>query len=394
MTEKSYEELIERRGVLAAEADKDDADLDAIEKEIRDINAEIERRKAAEADEKAQAEKREELRKMIANGAGEPLGNFKAEKEKRDMPDIKEIRSSAAYMNAWVEDIKKGEMVATRTLLTENGIANAGENDGIVPVPTYVEDRIRAAWENNAIASRIRRTYFRGNLKIGYEASSTGAVVHEENGEAIEDEELMIGIVQLIPEFIKKAITLSDTVLAMRGQEFLDYVFDEFENKIVALLCAKVIDAITNAPATNQPTAIGVPEVTADVATLDIVAQALAELTNENAVPVVVMNRGTYAAFRAAQLSANYAVDPFEGCERIFSSRLPSLANASEEETWMIVGDLSAVQGNFPDGDQVSFIIDPYTQKRRNLVEILGKLNVAVGITEPGMLVRVKKASL
>lgn len=44
MSEKTYEELIERRTVLAAAMDQEDADLDAIEKEMREINEEIDRK--------------------------------------------------------------------------------------------------------------------------------------------------------------------------------------------------------------------------------------------------------------------------------------------------------------------------------------------------------------
>ena len=392
LEKKTYEELIERRGVLAKDADQEGADLDAIEKEIRSINEEIERRRAAEADEQAKVEKREMLRGMVANGAGETLGKFEAEKEKKKMPDMKEIRSSAAYINAWVEDVKEGKYVQTRKLLTENS-EHVAVGDGVVPVPVIVEDRIRAAWENNELASRIRRTYFRGNLKVGYEESSTGAVIHEEGDKAVDDEVLTFGVISLIPAMIKKAIAVSDELIDMKGQEFIDYLFDEFENKIVARLCEAAIDAVSSAPTTNGPTEIGIPVVNATVITLDLVAQALALLTNDNANPAIVMNRGTFAAFRAAALNANYAVDPFEGLPVVFTSALPSIATADADDVYMIVGDLSAIQANFPAGDQVSFIFDPYTRKKEDLVEITGKLYVAVGVTEPGMLVRVANTS-
>ena len=102
------------------------------------------------------------------------------------------------------------------------------------------------------------------------------------------------------------------------------------------------------------------------------------------------MNRRTHAAFRAAQLNANYAVDPYENLPVLYSSKVPAVGDATTGQKWLIVGDLSAVQANFPAGDQVDFIIDPYTGKKRNMVEVLGELLVAVGITEPGMLCTVK----
>ena len=97
MNEKTYEELIERRSALAAAMDQEDADLDAIEKEMREINEELETRRAAEEDRKAAEQKREELRKLVANGAGDTREEYQAAKEKRIMPTTKEIRSTAEY---------------------------------------------------------------------------------------------------------------------------------------------------------------------------------------------------------------------------------------------------------------------------------------------------------
>lgn len=390
MSEKTYEELIERRTVLAAAMDQEDADLDAIEKEMREINEEIETRRAAEEERKAVEMKREELRKLVANGAGETREEYEAKKEKKKMPDIKEIRSSKEYMNAWAEGIKTGRYDECRRLLTENALdLNVGEGDGVVPVPTYVEDRIQGIFERNELLRRVRRTFFRGNLKVGFEVSSSGAMVHNEGDAAIDDEQLIIGTVEIIASMIKKTILISDELIDMKGQEFLDYVFDEFENKIESTLAGIVINAIDAAPATSTTSDVGVPVVSVASLTLDVVAQALAQLTNTVTDPVIVMNRATYAAFRAEQLNANYAFDPFEGLPIIYSAELPALADAQAGDTWLIVGDLSAVTCNFPAGDQVKFIYDPYTNAPSDLVRITGRLYVGVELTTPGKLAKV-----
>lgn len=390
MSEKTYEELIERRTVLAAAMDQEDADLDAIEKEMREINEEIETRRAAEEERKAVEMKREELRKLVANGAGETREEYEAKKEKKEMPDIKEIRSSKEYMNAWAEGIKTGRYDECRRLLTENAPAlNVGEGDGVVPVPTYVEERIQGIFERNELLRRVRRTFFRGNMKVGFEVSSTGAIGHLEGGAAIDDEELIIGTVEIIAGMIKKTILISDELIDMKGKEFLDYVFDEFENKIESTLAGRVVSEIISAPATSTASDVGVPVVSVASLSLDVVAGALAQLTNTVTDPVIVMNRGTYAAFRAAQLNAAYAVDPFEGLPITYSSELPALADAQAGDTWLIVGDLSAVTCNFPAGDQVKFIYDPYTNAPADLVRITGRLYVGVGLTTPGKLAKV-----
>lgn len=391
-------ELYERRGALAAEAETPDADLDAIETEMKAINAELEQRRAvkqaeedalraAEEDRRAEEAKRAEMRKLVAEGAGEPINIFTEERKNKNM-DLKEIRSSKEYMNAWAEGIKTGRYDECRRLLTENaGVPAPG--DGLVPVPTYVEDRIQGIFESNDLLRRVRRTFFRGNLKVGFEVSSTGATDHVEGDDGIEDEALIIGTVEIVANMIKKTILISDELIDMKGQEFLDYVFDEFENKIESYLANAIVSVIDNAPAASTSSAVGVPVVDVAALTLDIVAQAMAQLTNTVTDPVIVMNRGTYAAFRAEQLSANYAVDPFEGLPIVYSSALPSVADADAGETWLIVGDLSAITCNFPAGDQVKFIYDPYTDAPADLVRITGRLYVGVGLTTPGKLAKV-----
>lgn len=383
METKTTEELLERRTQIATEIETDGADLDALESEVRAINDELETRKQAEA-------QRRELRKAVAEGDGETIKEFKEEREKT--MTIKELRSSQEYLNAWAEGIKTGRYDECRKLLTENALeANIAEGDGVVPVPTYVEGRIQGIFERNEILSRVRRTYFKGNLKVGFEVSSTGATAHAEGASAISDEQLVIGTVSIIATMIKKTILVSDELIDMHGQEMLDYLFDEFENKIETYLASGVVSEIANAPATSTTAAVGIPAVESNVITLDIVAQALALLTNSVDNAVVVMNRGTYAAFRAAALNANYSVDPFEGLTVVFTSALPSLADATAGATWLIVGDMSAVTVNFPAGDQVKFVYDPYTNAPADLVRITGRLYAGIGVTTPGKLAKVAK---
>ena len=58
----TIEEINERKNAIVGELDNDDADLDALESEMRSLNAEIEARKAEEA-------QKAEIRSAIANGS-------------------------------------------------------------------------------------------------------------------------------------------------------------------------------------------------------------------------------------------------------------------------------------------------------------------------------------
>ena len=377
METKTTEELLERRTQIASEIETEGADLDALEAEVRAINTELENRA-----------KVMELRKAVAQGGGTIIKEI----EKEKTMDIKEIRSSQEYINAYAKGIMTGRYDECRKLLTENADAGSiGLADSTVPVPTYVEERIQGIFERNEILRRVRRTYFRGNLRVGFEVSSDGATIHEEGTEEIEDEVLVIGVVEIISAMIKKTIMVTDELVDIGGQALLDYLFDEFENKIESYLAAGIVSAIAAAPTSSDSSHVGVPQYHVSVITLDMVAQALALATNTLTNPCLVMNRGTYAAIRAAQLAANYAVDPFEGLPIVYNSTLPAFADANDNDVFVQVGDLDAVTVNFPAGDQVRFIYDPYTNAPADLVRITGKLYAGIGLTTPGKLVKIVK---
>ena len=211
------EALMERRAALAEEIEKDGADLDVIEEEVRAINAELEQRKAAEAQKKA-------LREQVAQGAGETRDKTE-EKENKEMT-LEEIRSSKEYVDAFAKYIKTGDDKECRALLTTN------VQSGVLPVPTIIEGRIRTAWQKNGIMELVSKTYIKGNLQIGFELSADPAYVHVEGATANTEEALTFGVVTMTPQSIKKWITISDEALDMDGEEFLYYVYDELTYQI------------------------------------------------------------------------------------------------------------------------------------------------------------------
>lgn len=191
LKDMSIDELKERRSAIAVEVEAPEADLDALESEIRSINEELEHRAAEEA-------KRVEIRSAVAEGQGEVIETVKVE-ERKEMT-LEEIRSSKEYIEAFANYIKTDKDDECRALLSTNATG------GQVPVPTIIEGRIRTAWERNGLMNLVRKTYIRGNLKIGFELSATGAVVHTEGTTAPDEEVLTLGVVEMIPQSIKKWI--------------------------------------------------------------------------------------------------------------------------------------------------------------------------------------------
>ena len=366
MEEKSIEELMERRTAIAAEVDAPEADLDALEAEARSINEEIERRKSEEA-------KRNEIRNAVALGDGEIKETFT---EERKEMTLEEVRSSKEYVEAFANYIKTGKDDECRAALLSTNVAG-----GYVPVPTIVEGRIRSAWEKTGLMDLVRKTYVRGNLKIGFELSATGAVVHTEGTSAPSDETLTFGIVEMKPESIKKWIKISDEAMDMGGEEFLFYIYDELTYRIAKKAQEELLAKIVALTASATSTAVGVG-VVAGTPTLGLVAQALGKLSDEAGNPAVVMNKGSWAAFKAAQYAASYAADPFEGLPVYFDSTLPAYTSSGTTgSTWCIVGDFGVgAHANFPNGDEITIKYDDLSLAESDLVKIVGREYVGLGI--------------
>ena len=322
----------------------------------------------------------------IENAAPAETGTEEQPVERKEEKSM-EIRESREYINAYVDYLKTGDDTQVRALLTTNAVS---PQTGYVPVPTYVESRIRQAWENDDVFSRVTRTSMRGNVKVGFELTAGDAAYHNEGADAPDEEAITLGIVDIIPKNIKKWISVSDEALDLNGEEFLDYIVDEITYKITAFAAAQVISLIKGAPTSSDSDETGQAKITA-APELGTVANAIAHLSDQARNPVVIMNKATWAAFKAVQYAGNYNVDPFEGLTVIFNSSLPAYSSATANAVYMIVGDLRGVQANFPAGDTVKFIYDPYSLAQKDLVKVVGRMYVGLGVVQPFSFTNVAK---
>lgn len=377
LKEMTIEELTERKAQIAIEAEAPEADLTALTDEVRAINEEIEARRTAEA-------QKAEIRAAVANGAGAVTETIEPE-IREEVKTMEEIRNSAAYIEAYANYIKSENDAECRALLTENV-------SGSVPVPTFVEDIVRTAWEREGITSRVRKAYLKGNLKVGFEISGDPAVIHTEGAAAIDPENLVLGVVELVPQSIKKVVQISDEAYDLRGEAFLRYIYDELTYRIAKLAADTLVAKIIACGTVSTTTVPGVPSISASSAAMGTVAAAIANLSDEAANPVIMMNKLTWGTFKAAQYAANYAIDPFEGLDVVFNDTITAFSAASTGDTYMIVGDLD--QGalmNFPNGEQIQFKFDELSLKKQDLIEVLGRMYVGIGVVAPNAFVKVTK---
>ena len=379
----TIDELQARKASIASEVDLEGADLDALETEARSINEEIESRRAIES-------AKVEIRNLIASGEGEVVQTI-APEERKTMT-LEELRSSEDYINAFAEYIKTGDATECRNKVTTiNDTTPNGT--GTVPVPTMVYDLIKTAWEEEGIMSRVRKAYIRGNLKVGFEISGSAAAIHSEGAAAISEEDLVLGVVDMTPQSIKKVVQISDEVYDLRGSAFLQYIYDELTYRIAKKAADTLIGKIIACTASATTGAPAVPSVTASSIAVGTIASALGNLSDEASNPVIMMNKLTWSAFKSAQY-ANTAgpVDPFEGLPVVFNNTIKAYSAASTGDVYAIVGDLDqGALANFPNGEEIEFKFDNMTLKKADLIEVLGRQYVALGVVASNAFCKVTK---
>lgn len=372
--EMTMEQVEERLAQIAEETASEDADLDALEEEVRqlkDRKKEIEERAAQKA----------ALLESVANSV-----ELRGGREQMPEKTGKEIRNSKEYISAFENYIRTGDASECRALLTDNATG------GTVPVPAFVEEIIKHAWENDKIASKVYKTYLKGNVKQGFEISGSDAVKRTEGGSAVAEGTIVEGIVEMVPQDIMKWVSLSRETYKLRGEEFISYVYEHLTRKIVRGAVKDLITQICACTTVATTTQVNVGSVKSTTVTVGLVAQALAELSDEAANPVVMMNKSTWGAFKAAQAANNYGYDPFEGLEVCFCSAITAFSAATTGDAYVIVGDLGeGAQFNLPNGDDVSFIFDEVTAATNGMIRVYGDQMVGIGVTAPLAFAKVVK---
>lgn len=380
-------EIEQRKAEIDAALETPEADLEALGEEARKLAEESDQLNE-QLDELKQAEEaRKKELDAVANGAG----RTKEEITEGKKMTLEELRSSKEYTNAYADYVKselmgKPDDTELRKLMTENV-----ETYGEVPVPVLVDDIVRHAWENERIMALVHKTGFKGNVKVAFEKAADPAYVHDEGTTAHTEEALELGIVTIIPKNIKKWITVTDEMIETTGEGFLRYVYEELAYQVAKKLSADIVADIKNCAYTsNQATAVGIPNVKMNPS-LTTIATALANLSDEATGNVVLMNPLTKVAFIEAYAAGNFAVDPFAGLEVIPTSAIPAISTLSENGVYAIVGDLKAVQVNFPAGEGLKLINDPYSLAERDLQKIVGRVYAGHAVVAPGRLVRLTK---
>ena len=267
------EEINLRMAQIAEELKKEDADIDALSKEVDDL----------ETEKKSLIQKAEMRKATLARLAGNKTGNivekFGEEERKED------VRDSAEFRKAFLKNLqgKKLEEAEERTLTSAINSAGA-----VIPNTTLnlVKEKLE---ESAPLLKEIELIRVNGNVSFAVEADATDANIHAEGATITEDGDVLIPV-NLTTYEITKYITVSKTVANMSVDAFEKWL----SNMLAKRIARKITKLIIKGTGTNQPT--GIEKANTWGATNSVTVLASANLTEANVTDLVSLLPGGYDA--------------------------------------------------------------------------------------------------
>lgn len=374
------------------ETTEDETKLEELNAEVDTLNEEVE-----EINKQAE---NQEVEEQFENNEIAPQ-EVSIEEERKEVLNM-EKRNTKEYINAYAEYIKselndKFEMSnEARALITTDGYATG--NSATVEVPDFVDEIVRTAWEREEITQLVRKVNVKGNYKVQFEVSGDDASVHTEGNGKVNEESLVLGVVELKPQSIKKWISVSDEVLDMRGEAFLEYIYDELTYRIAKKCADQLISIIKSLPQSLSANESGVYDTVSAAKIsgaigLNTIVEAVSNLSDDARDITIVMNKATYASFKGVQAAANYGQDIFDGHRVVFNNSLPAYNSATAGQVYAIVGDFyEGAMLTLPNGDEITLKYDDKTAMEYDLVRILGRKYVGMNAVADKAFTLIAKA--
>lgn len=219
----TIEELEARRLAIGDEVEKDGADLDALEAEIKGIKAELEARKE-------NAAKKAEIRDAVAKGAGEVIEEIPqtSTTEERKMFKVDSIE----YRDAWTKKIIGRE-------LNEEERAALGAAGAVIPTMT-----VNAVWDKITgpayLLGKVDVSQFPTYVRFP-KATTKAAATGQAVGGPITESSDVIGYIDLIPNEYVKLLTVGADIDHMAVSAVHDWIVNNLVDSIRAEINKDII---------------------------------------------------------------------------------------------------------------------------------------------------------
>lgn len=407
-------EIITRKNEIVDEVDAkkeefESADTERREELLNEIEALTEEADKIDEEVKELEEQKEELEKQEERmSLARSLSKSVIEERKEQIMD-NNVLASKEYNQLYADYIRgKVDEREVRSFLTRDGNANLSTATSYVPIPEVMQGYVETAWYEYGKFSRLVSESFEPAIfKIPVEVSATGANWHDENGEAVSQEEITFGQIVLQPKMLKKFIALTDELMAMSATDFMRYVADELVYRVILALDEAIIDRTD----VNGLGVIGIvgnaltEEVSADIS-FNVINETIANLVTFDDL-TIAMNPATFfnnfmgltdqvgnPIFRVVHDNENRPQYYLSGHRVEFTQALPAYADAEAGDTYAVVGNFRrGYRLNYPQGRDVITLVDPYTLATEDIVRMIGRLYVAGNVVKPKHFAEIKLPS-
>lgn len=226
------EEIEKRLAEIKTELDKPDADLDALESEVRSLRKEQGDLETAEA-------KRVEMRKAIADGSA--VANVISEKKEIEKMENRNYSpDSAEYRSAFLRNLQGKELTAEeRTAISASGT-----------IPTQTMNKIVGKLADSPMIAAVNTMYIPGNVSIPV-AGTVGDAAWVAMGTAATDSADTVTTVSLAAYKLIKTVEITADLAAMAIDAFETWLVDQLSKKISAAVDSAICTGDGSSKATG-----------------------------------------------------------------------------------------------------------------------------------------------
>lgn len=373
------------------------AQVEEVKENIKNLTIEFEQLNM----EKTQLEmEKNALEEALNNGIPTPMNtNFGA----KNQSDVEKLVKSKELLNAYAKAMKGDVAEYNEMVKTVSTTATDGETAGAFGtlIPEYVANEIqRKMVHYGALWNHARKIAIKGLYKLSVEVSATGAEIHKEGTAAPTEEEIVLDGRLLDPEMIKKWITWTDEIEIMSGIDLINYLTDEFIEKIMikveyemlygaadqkglegivtfAKSTDKKLNAYVNAVNTADATGakisyIDLLKTISKIRGTNIKWFMRQETFYESILSITdTSDRPIWASLQNNGESESMAI---LGRRVEFSDAFSSVETASVGDAIILAQAENAYTINHPDGMTPNFIQDPYSLAESDKKKLVGKL--------------------
>lgn len=348
--------------------DDKNADIDALEKELRELN-----------EEDAGLEKRQAIERMLNSGSamGNPIENPVAA---RSLPveDTEKL-----YRSAWLKTLQGKSLTDDEKRVYEQRAYSTAANSALPIIPeTTANQIIKKMYEVAPILQRCKIFHVPGNFKFAIEGTNDEAALHTEN-DAITAASDSLGSVSLTGYEIVKLVKASRACSEMALSAFESYIVE-----VIAEAVARRIEKyIFTGTGTNQPGGVKTAGKGASGAYTDgtdqITVGKTASLTEENVIAlygllgdgyernaVWCMNKATFFSdfFPLMNKSKNNVIEFANGKYYIMGAEVYFTGSLAAHEAYL--GDFSYIIGNY--SQDITVVRSEHSGLATNSIDYLG----------------------